>query len=224
MSVFEKVNTDKIDPNTKNLVHGYARNIQKSMDQIIPEAMIFIILSFYYLSEYFKEFEPDLYEHTINNRTIKSIKHDSTNGTVYGAVSVSLSDHIQKCIWKFKIITNRMNYIYIGICSTYQTKGIFYYSRGKESNAYCLQLDGYKWTDSDPDEYTVQPFNEGDIISMELNLDLKHLIYAKNGNGLGIAYNNINLDDNVTYKMAVIMRDKGDEIELTDFECVYKSK
>ena len=93
---------------------------------------------------------------------------------------------------------------------------IFYYNN---SGTYCLQLDGYKWCDDNPETYTEEIFVAGDIVSMELDFDLKQLIYSKNGNNLGIAYDNIDIEENKKYKMAVRMSDTGNEIELMDFKC-----
>ena len=90
----------------------------------------------------------------------------------------------------------------------------------KISSNYCLQLDGYRWSNSDPDRYTIATFITGDTVTMQVDFDLKQIIYFKNGKSLGVAFKDIDVGLHIKYKMAVRMADVGNKIQLTDFKCV----
>ena len=217
-STLKNINIEEIDDHTKSLLDGFVRDVEKSMSHIIPDSIVLIILSFYYISEYFKQFDDKLYEITNNNKTIKRYDGTSSNGSIYANFIISPHQNIKQCVWKFKINKKGSNYIYIGICATSSThaRDIFYYCE----YGYCLQLDGYKWHYDDPNPYcTEEKFKSGDIVSMILNVQTKTLEYAKNEKNLGTALH-VDFTD-LEYRMAVMMDVQGDEIELIDFKCEY---
>ena len=212
MSKIREINVDDIDDKTKNLVNGFIRNIDESMDQIIPDSIIFIVFAFYYLDEYFKTFDTAHYQ-CDDNRTIECID-DANEHSVYGNISIQAME-TKKCLWSFKIY-KCTKYIYFGISSTFDVNKRFYY--GIYSSNYCLQLDGYKWTKTRADRYTRQEFCDGDIVSMEVDFKAKEIKYSRNGVGLGVVFSDIDVTKDLVYKMAIRLADVGNKVELIDFQ------
>ena len=56
---------------------------------------------------------------------------------------------------------------------------------------------------------------------MELNLKEGHLIYYVDDKCFGIAVDNIKQDEETKYKLAVGLFDKGVELRIIGFECIY---
>ena len=72
--------------------------------------------------------------------------------------------------------------------------------------------------------YHDKKFKAKDIMTMILHLNQKHLSFYHNNTSLGIAYHNIDVDEKIIYKFAVIMATNTDELDLSDFEFKYKDK
>ena len=218
-STISSINPNDIDDDTKYLLHGYIRNIQKSIDNIIPDIIINVILSFYYISEYFHIFEDKYYKIVKdNNQIIQCIKshHDAS---IYGNILIDCDGNQQRYIWSFRINKKYpTNHFYIGISSTYETMQRYYWNT--LSSNYCLQLDGYKWSKDHPQEYTKEKFENGDIVDMILDLNLRQLSFMKNGTiNLKVAYKNIDIEPKIKYRMAIRMDNEDDELELIGFKC-----
>ena len=222
---------DSKTPNDKSkiLVNGYIRNILKDVfkDKVIDETIYATILRFYYLCDYFEKFNKEIYKNTIGDGVIKCIdKHKYS--TIYGNLSISMNEEYNKnCkyIWTFRINKIIENCIWFGISSTYIIDQDCFCNR--ESSNYCIGLDGEAWSKCDRKRYVVEgyKFNKGDIIKMIINFKLKQISYFKNNENLGVIWDNIDINNNIKYKMAVILGSPqvigGNEIALIDFQCVY---
>ena len=67
------IRPNEVDQRTKSLLHGFIQSLAKTMNHMIPDSIILMILSFYYLGEYFKEFDDKIYQTTLNNKIIKCV-------------------------------------------------------------------------------------------------------------------------------------------------------
>ena len=108
---------NEIDQHSKELVYGFIRECQNSVHQIIADSLIYIILTYYYLSEYFETFNEEIYTRLINPKIIKKLIKSDSVSSIYGNVKISSEKH-EKWVWKFKINKNIRNGIYIGISSS----------------------------------------------------------------------------------------------------------
>ena len=219
-TIVRHINIKQIDHSTKYLANGFVRDIQKKIENIIPDGIIVVILSFYYFPEYFKDFNCDYHaiidtEDDIENQRIKCIE-GMHQASIYGNIQISLvTNRNMSYSWTFKVNRCIYNHIYFGISSTNNINERFY--ENTNSSNYCICLDGYKITKDHAERYTNESFHSGDIISMIIDCQSRQLSFKKNGKNLGIAYDNI--DHHVTYKMAIAVKFEGDEVELIDFEC-----
>ena len=212
-----KIDLNKVDEDTRNLLNGFTRNIQKSMTLTIPDPIIFIILSFYYFPEYFKDFAQSIFQYVGNNKDdkkiIKSISDNRPWSSIYGNVLIS-SHKKQKYVWKFRI-NKFKDPILIGISSTYDVDKRFFVSN--DGYNYCYYSNGEKVSHSNHNDYS-QPFGENDIITMILDCNLKQLSFHKNDDDLGVAYDNIECGEDIKYKMAMYIYYKNVEVELLEFK------
>ena len=165
-------------------------------------------------NEYFKTFDTKTYANTLNNKIVKCLQR-RTYSAIYG--NMSLSSHTEsKCEWTFKIKTKIGNSIYIGISSSYYTNHDCFTNRN--SSNYALSINGTTWSKGINKSYCPSSFHEGDIIKMILDCKLKQISFIHNGKNLGIAHRNIDCNPNIKYKMAIIMSQPNDELELIEFK------
>ena len=163
--------------------------------------------------DYFKDFDDDIYENGANKKQIKCIQsyHYSS---IYGAYSVQ--SHLeQKFTWTFRINRNARDRIWIGISSSYVCDQDCF--TNKKSSNYSCSLNGDKWSKGIRGTYHSKKFYYRDTISMTLDCSTRELSFSRNGKDLGVCYDDIDVDESIQYKMAVIMAKKDDQIELTHF-------
>ena len=211
-------NLNKVDEDTENLVRGFIRNIQESMLLIIPDPIIMIVLSFYYLGEYFKDFNKSIFGCVDKDcQILKCVSTNSPWSSIYGNVIAS-SDKSEKYIWKLRF--NKLNSGQIGISSNYDVNERFFFN--KKSYNYSFYSDGMKVSRYDYNDYcdkqgVVTRYKQGDVITMILDCELKQLSFHKNDEDLGVAFDNIGCGQDIKYKMAIYMYHKHEEVELLDF-------
>ena len=203
-----------IPDDTKCVLSGYIRNMQKYIDNDIPEVIMMIILSFYYIAEYFKDTDCKGSE---NNTKIVST---GSNRNAYGNI------HIDSTIptvhhWKFKIGKVQYSGTYtIGIAeiSVFKQRGIWMttgkgYAYDGTGTSRIPSVKGYsfKWGGT-------ARFKEGDILEMVLDLKNKILIYQVNDNkSESTLINNIKTGIDIEYKLAVMLSTSGDWIQLISY-------
>ena len=143
-AAFTPINQGEIDDTTKYLITGYIRKIEKTSKHMVPQEIMYLIISFYYLSfDYFKIFNKHIFQTASNGTRVKSINH-SVYFSVYGDISLSnLKD--KEIIWTFKLLHKRIeDFIFIGISASYNPNQRFFHN--VRSNNYCIGLDGTKWS------------------------------------------------------------------------------
>ena len=109
-------------------------------------------------------------------------------------------------------------YLLIGITSNYTiTAHSFSYRGGNTSYNYCYQgYDGKKGASSIYKQYG-DKFEEGDIISVELNTVNGALTFYKNFVSQGVAWN-VKQADDISYKLAACMWRRNDSISIIKLE------
>ena len=213
----------------KLVVYGYLRQYQSLLPSNnsyynIPELVYLTCIAFYRQIEYFTKHGKYI---KLNNECNKaSIELDGKTDTVYGNIDINGDDN---CIylWLFKVLTNRLYYFGIDSSNKNQINDSFaiksknkyeYYAAGfNESTVYIYShkfVTGYKFL-----------FNGGikpnDEIKMELNTKTKCLkFYMNKEKESKIIINDINLDDDKTYNMAIEMASNR-SVKLIDFQQIH---
>ena len=163
--------------------------------------------------DYFKEFDDEVYENGETNKVIKCIQAYNYS-SIYGSYSVQ--SHLgQRFTWTFRIKHNVRNGIYIGISSSYVCDQDCF--TNKNSSNYSCASNGNKWSKGTRGKYHSNQFNDGDTLSMTLDCSIRELSFNHNGEDLGTCWEDVDVDESIKYKIAVIMAKKDDEVELIDF-------
>ena len=220
------------DEEEKYLISGYYRTIRQmgykdTAYYNTPPLVVHLTILYHYIAEYFAKCG---YTITINQArdTIDRNNGHNTGCTAYGNVDINSSTKaIYK--WKFEILSNpRWEIITFGIDSSNQKfiNSIFYV-RGTHNNsfyAYETRNGGGGTITSDDNKrfWYGQLSKEGDIVTMELDTINRTIKFYHNTFDLGIMYDNIDLDNNKTYNMAICLFENEQSVKLTYFSQRYK--
>ena len=216
----------RIDEKTKFIVSGYIRKCQLLLQSKnnayynIPLLVEHICISYYWIAEYFSKYGKGI-----------AIKMDDSCSTLYGNIQIDHYPMIYK--WTFKIIQN-IDQMDIGIADWDGADGDHIDDRFTEScqsyndprRFYAMDERGLKISFHDR-MYTRYSnhgrIDNGDLITMTLDINLSSstLSYSINGEDQGIAFRDIEFK-NKTYKMAIFMECKQDQIQLVDFKQILK--
>ena len=207
-SLFTKIKS--INQWEKDLVIGYTKEAQKLVKpNQIPIAISYLCLVHYYEYDYFVFAANKINEIHINHKkdTVTVIDDDVGSRYVYGIMSIS--DEIPVIYgWTFKLLNKGKeidNYFAIGISN----------EADPEHDYYRIFSEGQKDSLDSLTEYA-QQLNNGDVITMEVNVNNGEMRYYVNDKDLGVAFENIDFKKN-KYKMEICVADKGFEIKLIDF-------
>eukprot|EP01083_Nonionella_stella_P036752 100278_1 len=152
----------------------------------------------------------------VNGSIITKDRHNGTN-IAYGVQEVESGQHQ----WKVKVIRERKNggAIEIGISSNtnycekrweYDQKDTFYYlyySTG--GTAHQGGHTNYDYNNG------AAAYSTGDIITVHLDLDKNTLEFSKNGNRLGIAYENVEAQQK--YRLTVSLRYRSNKVDMVSY-------
>ena len=221
-SLAKAVDLGKIDEKTKCLIFGYAHNAEKLFnDAIIAESIIIIIISFYYMFEYF-----DDKTHCILSEYKCKAVSSGMNKNVYGNVRID-SNETGIHEWKFNI--GSMKYsgeTIIGIVDTsvmhcggmftatgkgyaYGDGSLFIATPDAEDKQYRSRYDVI---------YDQPEFKIGDTVTMRFNLDTKTLYYHINDSDICVTtIKNIPVGNGIRYKLAVFLGYSDDWIKLISY-------
>ena len=81
--------SEDVDQKSECLLNGFIRNMTDSLDYTIPQEIILLIMSFYYLEEYFEIIDGRYYE--VDVRIITRIKNHGSQ-SAYGHKLISSTD------------------------------------------------------------------------------------------------------------------------------------
>ena len=245
---FDKVKD--ADDYIKNIVNGYIHTSQSSLPHkqnqyyIIPPLVGYLIIAYYYNPEYFALFPEDV---TINDeKTIVTHNPDGYKDmgiSIFGNVKISQKLCSSKFIWTFKISEARPGLaIAIGIDANlakivndlfdcngsadrpfYAYEAEFYTSYGSTRETAKLNVhvpNDMRVIDVDYGICYAQE-NKENILKMELDTKNKTLRYFVNEKDQGIAVNNVMLDNDEEYTLAISM-DKNVTVQLLQFEQMHQ--
>lgn len=225
MATFSLVSVNDVDECDRDLVYGYIHEIQKELPSedcafyVIPNGIILICLSFYWIKECFI-FAHNDYKIDPKGMIINKINR-SVNTSAFGKTKIgSVSD--LSYIWTFKVI-KRNTSMYIGITSKYGVLDQDFW-RPKDSSNYSVTSAGSKVSREERDSAWNMRFDTNDTIKMELNLFKKRLVYHKNDphgkliHKSRVAFDNIDIGQHISYAMAVSFYNQDCSLELIDFQ------
>lgn len=208
-----------------SLVSGYVHNVQQSLDDnLIPEAIVLVILSFYYVGEFFKDTQC-----TLQNNDQKVICN-GINQNAYGNVIIDRNS--TECIiheWSFKIgpmkgsANSRANIgTNIGIAQVSVTRqtNIFATQQGYAFGGGNKRKPGLMGTWGR--QQVESKFKEGDIVIMRFIMNENRLEYRINDEKKAcVTFAKVIF---VTkFRMAVFLEGSGDWIELIAYKS-YQNK
>ena len=173
------------------------------------------------MPEKFKVFNPEKYVISDNGKRLTRLESSGV-ATCYGAVKIaSLKATIHE--WKFKII-KRSQYIAIGIDETkyaMMKSGHFQNRIGIEkTKGYAVWEDGVKsdMQNEKPSREEKIKFNDDDTVTMILDLKQRKISYSVNHERIVIAFENITVEKDLEYCMAVCINNETDCIDLLHYK------
>eukprot|EP01084_Bolivina_argentea_P193173 331454_1 len=213
----------QIDNETKNLVFGFIRQkLWKHISNLsntygIPELIIYICLTFYYIPESFG-ICPSHVIGILSNRTtiIKYGNKHAWNNTTYGhRIIHSNSNSINK--WKIKINTlfNHES-IVIGFTSNNNNSINYDFSQQYDVNYAWTNKGKFLQSGNVMNRHSNCKFSQGDIIILTLDLRRLQIIYELNDSNKKHCVENIAKGNNIKYQLAVSMYHYGDSISIID--------
>ena len=224
---FEKVK--QVRQRDKDLAFGYIREAQDLLPNDnnpyynIPEIVRFITVLYVYLAEYF-ELCGDSLNISDDQITIDYDQcYESERSTAYGAIRINNQKVFRKYKWNFKVniidegVIIDFAIVYSGFVNVYSFyNAALYYAfkvvdGGVEANNRNDKSIGY--SDSGNKNIVIQ---DGDIVSMELDLESKTLYFSVN-EIRHYEYFNIDMDNHTEYKLAISMDDPA-SVTIIDFE------
>ena len=213
----------KVDIRSLFTVFGYIRKEQQTLNHkesynVIPKLVCCIVLAFY--TNHVDSFEIAGKDVKISgdNKIITKLV-GGRNNTSIGKISIPSQCNII-CRWNLKINVIDDWYMYIGITSDHSSNDLNFCENRKTSNYACYALSSVlKSKDQNKHNYgTHVSWEQGEIVGMELNLVKKNISFYVNNKYQGVAYENIDIGENIQYRLAVCMYGKDNQIELKDFE------
>ena len=222
-----------VDNRSKKLITGYLKEINISIDDkyIVPELVLNACLLFYYqrafISMIFNGYHhspqsKDSFTLSKDKRTVSLI--DSRWGTLFGNIQIdSLSEIV--CRWNVKVFMNNksgvnatfganVRRILLGLSA--QTEPIFfdtYCGHSKWPSSTYLFTANVKSVDGQ-----TLTWNDGDIIGIKLNLKKLNIEYFVNGKSVGILKEDIEVGEDIKYRLTVSMVHNHQAISIESFE------
>ena len=208
-----------VSDDTKHLLDGYIRQIKKSMENntnVVFDDIMSIILSFYHITEHFASTQCLLTEND-TKVTWKDGKYSFA--PAYGNIHIhSINDNGLCHIWKFKIGSlyekpkpgeDREDFDFM----EYHKIGIAKFDSPDMDYAYCLDGTKYRGNEFESDFNFAANAVKGDVVGMKLNMNEQTLSFDVNGK-LRMIIDNIDIGQDIKYRMAVSLDKEGDNIQL----------
>ena len=216
-SLTRAVDLSKIDEQTKCLVFGYVHATERLLDDvIIAESIIIIIISFYYMFEYFDN-ETDC---ILSESKCKAMSSGFSQN-VYGNVGID-SNETGIHEWKFSIGSMKhLGETVIGIVQKSVTHCSDIFTSTGKGYGYGNGCHFIAWT---PHKCLIKiigkrKFKIGDTVTMRYNLDTKSLNYYINDSDVCVTtIKNIHFGNGIRYKLAVFLRYGDDWIKLISYK------
>ena len=209
--------TERAVPDEKSLrlVFGYVRHIENYTGQCLPDPIILLCVSFYFvLNEFFATRGASTEQYLIDeSRKVVEVREGYGKECLYGNVAIASESGGIHC-WTFKILHKETSMSF-GITSDTKNERKFY--QNEESSNYSLLYMGYKNSKGKSEDYDMDSFHDGDCLKMKLDLHTKELIYYHNDKCLGAAYTDIDTHSELEYRLAIYLMNQLTKIELVEY-------
>ena len=225
--MFDQDVLKQIDDTTKDIINGYIRNEQlllpyeENAYYLIPPLVIHLILLYYFDAEYFNI----PYEHKETSKAYKVsedkktiTKTDWSDISIFGNIVIPSTRSSLIYCWSFKILQLHTNLTF-GITSDINDTFKAAFWRNQKSSNYGAMYSGHRVSRAIPEaSYPIDHVDNNDIIKMVLDLKEKEIRYWVNDKNLGAAYTDIDVGEDIKYKMVIDMMDAQTKIQLIDYQ------
>ena len=225
----------EIDNKTKNLISGYNKTISKNLShhnlfQHIPLMIHSLCILYYFIPEHF-EIE-GLYAKISKDKKSVTWTNNDYESTTYGFMKISSLESNIKCRWSI-YVNNGQNrngsMISIGISSNneynkdYTAWRMDQYNKLKLYSHYAYNgWAGYTTSNHGVGNQTeAQSFFKGDTIDCVLDLKHKKVTFYKNGLDQNNAFTDIDIGNNIVYRLAISMGSKNNKVTIVKFKKEY---
>lgn len=207
-----KIQQEVSQTRSGKLVYGYINNIRKLLPtiSIIPMMIQYMILMYYYFSDYFN-FQP--YEYL--KVTEDNLCITNTKNCLIGHYLISTNLQIesmcnQQILWELDIFyaTN----LTVGICQNnknFISEQNFYYK---------LCSYAYQMSKDDKGKNQALKFDTASSITIYLNLKNQEMLLKIDDMPPQIGFTNIKTSTDISYSFYIELPNKGDSVTLTNFE------
>ena len=208
-----------IDQPTTDTVNGYIKKQQNLLPHkenpyyLIPPLVTHLILLYYFNNEYFVN-TPKGYIISHDKKTIQ--KTEWSTVSMYGNIIIP-STRSGIYYWSFKVLQVEVNLTF-GITSDIEHSFESSFWSDENHSNYGAMYSGHKVSKANPEfNYSFDDLNNNDIVKMELDLNKKELSYWVNDKYIGPAYTDIDVGEDIKYKMAVDMMRQDTKVQFIDF-------
>ena len=203
---------DRVEQRDKNLVFGYVRQIKN--EQMIPNLVLFTVLSFWYLAEYFAETGDDIQISDDKMKIAKIIGNGNWRNTTYGKLWFnSMEKMIHK--WTFKVkMKSDVIFGFAAECIHHNED----YTACDTIINYGRAGAGGIWENGRWVVNAYNPITANSTLIVILDLINAIVIHDIDGK-MELIHRDIVQNENIQYKLAISMLEKGAVITLIDYRC-----
>ena len=237
---FDKIKD--IDDYTKSIVYGYIHISQSLLPHkqnayyIIPPLVKYLITIYYYHPEFFTKHPSHIHLNEKNDIVELIENDDSPPASIYGNIKIHKNLYCNKFIWTFKVSDAVRGVILaFGIDASSKKVVDLLFDNVLTTDAPFYSYESYYHGDTTTgrnfydinsgtighkkEKYGVCFTKEGTINEVQMEFDTKNrtLRYSVNGQDQGIAFNDILLDNNEEYTLAISM-DDAVTVQLMNFK------
>ena len=212
---------DQIDQKDKDLVNGYVRKLTH-LDDLIPNLVIFTVLSFYYIAECWGECGDDVVisnDGRVLTKKQAAISESNWNNTSYGNKWIdSMNKKVHK--WTFHIDREAYASMLFGfVAEAVHHNGDF--SASTEIINYGMTNTGSIWKHGKYHGLSGVHIREGDTVIITLNLVDRTILFAVDERHEDeITHEDIIQNHDTKYKICVSLLTPNLQITMTNYECI----
>ena len=167
-----------------------------------------------------KEYFAVIGNNTIKSNDSKTIRITKTGGnnSSFGHQTIHSMD---KAVYRWNLKVNKPSIwaIIVGISSDWITKAKSFHVN-EESFNYGYSSYGSKWSKGKYEQYG-QEWKDNDVIGIKLDMVNRTIEFFVNGQSQGVAYKDIDVGHNISYKLAVYIHWQGHGVTIKKFEKVF---
>ena len=210
------------DQTTIDIVNGYIHDNQSLLPYqenqyfLIPPLVTHLIMAYYFDPEYFAI---DLNDYDISQDRKTITKTDNTwYKSMHGNVVIQ-STVAAIYEWSFKLLHLRSN-LSIGVTSDIDCEFNDRFWDNTNCSNYAAMYCGFKGSKGKGDGTYDFDANDGDIVYMTLDLVQKEIRFMVNDKNLGAAYTDIDVGEDIKYKMAIDAHYATSKVTLISFTSI----